>query len=62
MAFRIVIVRNARTLAMTESDYILPLHGYEGEKTTIYPADILEQMTAPVPASHTAKTDAKETP
>ena len=45
MAFRIVALRGGTTIGITESEYILPLHGFEGGETTMYPADIMTKIT-----------------
>ena len=44
MIFRLIAIENGRTLANTQKQYLLPLYGYEGDKSTTYPPNILEQM------------------
>lgn len=47
VVFRMVVMRDFRTLAMTESAYEMPLYGYQGGTSTVYPPDILMRFTTP---------------
>lgn len=49
VAFRLVVVKSLKTLGTAESTYEMPLYGYQGGMTTVYPADILLQMMPPPP-------------